>query len=64
MRRQVEIFLSFTAPTGHQHPNLLASFRNYEGLLVAMGRSEAETRAAVEALVRAHGRRSRPGGSR
>jgi hypothetical protein len=48
MGRVIEIFLSFTARTGHQHPNLLASFANYEGLLVAMGRSEAEARAAVE----------------
>jgi len=55
MRRQVEILLFFTARTGHQHPNLLASFGNYAGLLVAMGRSEAEAIAAVEALVRGHG---------
>jgi tetratricopeptide (TPR) repeat protein len=55
MRRPIEIFLSFTARTGHQHPNLLASFGNYAGLLIAMGRSEAEASAAVEALVRAHG---------
>jgi hypothetical protein len=55
MRRHVEIFLSFTARTGHQHPNLLASFGNYAGFLVAMGRSETEARAAVEALVREHG---------
>ncbi|MGC2220874.1 MAG: hypothetical protein WA624_00105 [Methylocella sp.] len=55
MRRHIEIFLSFTARTGHQHPNLLASFRNYAGLLLAMGRSEAEARTAIEALVRAHG---------
>jgi Tetratricopeptide repeat len=55
MRRQVEIFLSVTARTGHQHPNLLASFGNYAGLLIAMGRSEVEASAAVEALVLAHG---------
>ena len=54
MRTHVEIFLSFTARTGHQHPHLLESLANYAGLLIAMGRSEAEARAAVEALVREH----------
>jgi tetratricopeptide (TPR) repeat protein len=55
MRRHVEIFLSFTARTGHEHPNLLASFGNYTALLRAMGRSKAKARAAIEALIRAHG---------
>jgi tetratricopeptide (TPR) repeat protein len=55
MRRVVEILLSFTARTGHQHPNLLASFGNYTRLLVAMGRSKAKARAAIKALVREHG---------
>jgi len=55
IRRHVEIFLSFTVRTGHQHPNLVASFANYERDLIAMGRSETEARAAVEALIRAHG---------
>jgi hypothetical protein len=55
MRRQLEIFLSFMARTGHQHPVLSVSFGNYEGLLVAMGRSKAKARAAIKALARAHG---------
>jgi tetratricopeptide (TPR) repeat protein len=55
MRRVVEIVLSFTARTGHQHSHLYDAFNNYAAFLVAMGRSEAEARAAVEALVREHG---------
>jgi tetratricopeptide (TPR) repeat protein len=55
MRRHVEIFLSFTVRTGHQHPHLNDACNNYAALLVAMGRSEPEARAAVEALARAHG---------
>jgi tetratricopeptide (TPR) repeat protein len=58
MRRVVEILLSFTARTGHEHPHLQAAFRNYFGLLRAMGRSEAEARAEIEALIRAHGPQS------
>ena len=54
MRRLVEILLSLTARTGHQHPNLLASFGNYTRLLVAMGRSDrvAEINPATLRIVR------------
>jgi hypothetical protein len=55
MRRPVEIFLSFAARTGHQHPHLQASFANYATLLIAMGCSEAEANTAIKALIRAHG---------
>jgi tetratricopeptide (TPR) repeat protein len=57
MRRHLEIFLTFTARTGHEHPHLRAAFENYAGLLRAMGRSEAEIRAAIGTLIRAHGLR-------
>jgi tetratricopeptide (TPR) repeat protein len=54
-RRHVEIFLSFTAHTGHEHPHLQAAFANYASLLAAMGRSDAEARAEIAALLRKHG---------
>jgi tetratricopeptide (TPR) repeat protein len=54
MRRAVEIFLSFTARTGHEHPHLQAAFDNYFRLLRAMGRTESEARGAVAALISAH----------
>lgn len=42
MRRVVEVFLNFTAATGHEYPLLQTAFNNYGGLLKVMGRSEAE----------------------
>jgi hypothetical protein len=47
MRRGVEIFLDFQRKTRHAHPHREAALRNYAGLLKAMGRSEAEIRAAL-----------------
>jgi tetratricopeptide (TPR) repeat protein len=55
MRRGVKILLTFMARTGHEHPQLQLVVSNYSALLRAMGRNEADARAAVEALIRAHG---------
>jgi tetratricopeptide (TPR) repeat protein len=50
MRRHLIIFLDFTRRTGHEHPHLRAAFGNYRNLLHAMGKSDAEIEAAMEAL--------------
>jgi len=50
MRRVVEIFVRFGVSTGHEHPHLRNSQRNYQGLLRAMGRSDAEIQAALRDL--------------
>src|SRR5689334_5735917 len=52
MRRGLVILLSFQRATGHAHPNRDAGLANYASLLRAMGKSEVETRAAIEALSR------------
>jgi hypothetical protein len=38
MRRALEIFLTFTAATGHEHPYLRTIFANYAKLLQKLGR--------------------------
>jgi hypothetical protein len=48
MRRVLEIFLQFTAATGHEHPHLSAAIANDSVLLEEMGRSPAQIRAQVE----------------
>jgi tetratricopeptide (TPR) repeat protein len=50
MRRAVRILLDFTRNTGHEHPYLGLGMTNYERLLHALGRSEADIRGALEAL--------------
>jgi tetratricopeptide (TPR) repeat protein len=50
MRRHVVIFLDFQRTTGHPHPHRDAALRNYANLLRAMGKSEAEIRAAIATL--------------
>jgi tetratricopeptide (TPR) repeat protein len=55
MRRHLVIFLDFSRRTGHEHPHLRAAFGNYAGLLKAMGKSEAEIEATIEALKRSPG---------
>ncbi|HEX7180280.1 MAG TPA: tetratricopeptide repeat protein, partial [Thermoanaerobaculia bacterium] len=52
MRRVLVIFLDFTRRTGHEHPHLQAAFSNYALLLQEIGKSEAEIKATLEALVR------------
>ncbi|HEX3530953.1 MAG TPA: tetratricopeptide repeat protein [Thermoanaerobaculia bacterium] len=55
MRRVLVVFLDFTRRTGHEHPHLRAAFGNYRGLLRAMGKTDAEIEAAIEALRRPFG---------
>jgi tetratricopeptide (TPR) repeat protein len=52
MRRHVVIFLDFTRRTGHEHPHLQDALGNYAELLQAMGKSDVEIEAMIEALVR------------
>jgi hypothetical protein len=42
----------FQIKTGHEHPHLQAAISNYSALLQAMGRSEDEIRAELEAVRR------------
>ena len=50
MRRHVAIFLDFERATGHPHPHRDAALNNYAVLLKAMGKTDAEIRAAIAAL--------------
>jgi hypothetical protein len=52
MRRHLAIFLAFQRDTGHAHPHRDVAIGNYAGLLAAMGRSEADIKAALVALYR------------
>jgi len=52
MRRALAIF---SRSFGWGHPSTTTAQENLSALLIAMGRSEAESRAAVEALAGAHG---------
>jgi tetratricopeptide (TPR) repeat protein len=49
-RRCLVIRLRFTLMTGHQHPNLEMSRSNYAEALRALGRTEAEIDAALNAV--------------
>ncbi len=49
MRRMVEIFIAFQRQ-GYQHPSLEAGVGNYITLLQAMGLSEPEIQAKLQAL--------------
>jgi Tetratricopeptide repeat len=51
MRRALEIFARSLGP---DHPNTRTVEGNFKALLLAMGRSKAGARAAIEALIRAH----------
>src|SRR5206468_1660846 len=55
MRRNVEIFLAFTARTGHEHPQLWTMLNNFGNLLLAGGRDDARARAEIDALLAKHG---------
>jgi hypothetical protein len=50
MRRALAIFLAFQRDTGHAHSNRDTVIANYRRLLAVMGRSEAETEAALATL--------------
>ena len=49
-RRALEILVSFTHSTGHEHSHLGDAIDNYARLLRAMGRSEAEVLAQLNAV--------------
>jgi tetratricopeptide (TPR) repeat protein len=51
MRRALEIYLQFTAATGHEHPHLNMALENYSVFLKEMGRSPAQIRAQLEGIV-------------
>jgi hypothetical protein len=50
MSRHLVIFVDFERKTGHQHPHRDAALRNFADLLMAMGKSEAEIKAAIASL--------------
>jgi hypothetical protein len=50
MRRHVVIFLDFERATGHPHQHRDTALGNYAVLLRAMGKTDAEIRAALAAL--------------
>jgi tetratricopeptide (TPR) repeat protein len=58
MRRPLAIFTDFERKTRHPHPHRDAAIGNYAVLLAAMGRSEAEIRAAIAALMSEGGTRT------
>jgi len=47
MRRALAIFCALEAAIGRSHPSRELVQRNYARLLAALGRSEAETAAAI-----------------
>jgi hypothetical protein len=49
MRRALAILIDFEPRTGHRHRD--AAARNYVWLLAAMGKSEAEVRAAIDEVM-------------
>ena len=55
MRRVLAILTDFERRTGHSHPRREAAARYYARLLRAMGKSEAETRAAFADFIAKHG---------
>jgi hypothetical protein len=57
MRRMLAIFIDFERKTGHPHPHRNSALRNYSGLLVAMGKSEAEIGAQIFSLMTEGGAR-------
>ena len=50
MRRVVEIFVRFTAATGHEHPHFRVAIRNYTALLQQMGYSEEQVNAELDKI--------------
>ena len=55
MRRTVEILLNFTRDTGQQHPLQMTVLGNYFGLLVALGNTQEEAFAKVQAIMASFG---------
>ena len=51
MRRALAILNDLEPRPGHRHPHRDVAARNYVMLLVTMGKSEAEVRAAIDELI-------------
>lgn len=51
-RRNLEILVSFTRATGHLHPHLNGSIKNYGQLLMDMSDSEAQAQEKIDKLLR------------
>ena len=51
MRRALEIRCAFTRDTGHEHPDLRATIRNYSSLLEKMGHNQKETAAKLAEIL-------------
>jgi tetratricopeptide (TPR) repeat protein len=47
--RAIMIFIAFGKATGHEHPHMQAVLANYLGILTAMGLSEDEAKARIQA---------------
>ena len=47
--RHVAILVAFGKATGHEHPHMQAALANYLGILTAMGLSEDEVKARIQA---------------
>ena len=47
--RMITIFTAFGKATGHEHPHMQAALANYLGILTAMGLSEDEAKARIQA---------------
>ncbi|MEK6287720.1 MAG: tetratricopeptide repeat protein [Acidobacteriota bacterium] len=55
MRHHLEIFLRFTADTGHQHPQLRGAIANYTKLLRQIGYNEERVKAELDKVGRPFG---------
>ncbi len=55
MRRHLEIFVSFTASTGHPHPHLQTATKNYRILLIEMGDTKEQAREKARKILTPEG---------
>ena len=53
MRRHLGIFIDFERKTRHPHPHRDQAVANYADLLTALGKNEAEIKAAIASLLAA-----------
>jgi hypothetical protein len=60
MRLVLAILVDFGRKTRHPHPHRDAALRNYAGLLAAIGKSEAEIKAAIASSIGEGGARDPP----
>jgi hypothetical protein len=60
MRLVLAILVDFGRKTRHPHPHRDAALRNYAGLLAAIGKSEADIKAAIASSIGECGARDPP----